>query len=246
MNRTPTARALFLEDGREFTYGQLNELAENLKEIIGPAFKPKAAGDSVPTPLVAVMMNRDVSFIATMMAILKCEGAYVPVDPAFPPDRQSHIFRHSRCELLVADEESYQSALDLGVDLPPYLVVNSKTAKISSNNLKQYSTLTKEGRKNDEESLAYVLYTSGSTGLPKGVMVKNIGVMNIINWFADEMGIVGDSVFLGLTTFCFDISVLEMFVPLTRGATLALAKSSTQKGDFDISSNASKYLSAVP
>jgi len=82
--------------------------------------------------------------------------------------------------------------------------------------------------------IAYVLYTSGSTGKPKGVVVSHRGVINIVNWFADELQIskAEASRVLGLTTFCFDISVLEMFLPLLHGGTLIIAKSSTQKDPF--------------
>ena len=83
-----------------------------------------------------------------------------------------------------------------------------------------------------EGGLAYVLYTSGSTGKPKGVMVKQEGVVNVVNWFADEIPVRSTSRVLGLTTLCFDISVLELFMPLLRGATLVLARSSTQKDPF--------------
>ena len=250
VRRDASSQALLLEDGRKFTFGELDSLAETIRETICKCFNPTSASPSkskgkskpqalvrgsndVGTPLVAVMMDRDVGFIASMLGILKAEGAYVPVDPAFPPDRQSHIFSHSQCELLIADSESFQSALDLGVDLPPYLVIDSKSGAILSNKLKFYSLDSqKVARRNDPESLAYVLYTSGSTGKPKGVMVKNIGVMNIIDWFGDELNVGPHSRVMGLTTFCFDISVLEMFLALTRGALLVLAKSSTQKDPF--------------
>ena len=77
----------------------------------------KDGKDDVGTPLVAVMMTRSVGFIATILGILKVGAAYVPVDPAFPPpDRQSYIFSHSKCQLLVADHDSYRSAITLGLE----------------------------------------------------------------------------------------------------------------------------------
>ena len=78
-------------------------------------------------------------------------------------------------------------------------------------------------------SLAYVLYTSGSTGKPKGVMVKQLSVKNTIKWFSNELNVNNQKVILGLTTFCFDISVLEYMLAFTNGATLVVVNSSTQK-----------------
>ena len=77
-----------------------------------------------------------------------------------------------------------------------------------------------------------MLYTSGSTGKPKGVVLYCDAVLNIVEWFANELNVDKHSKVMGLTTFCFDISVLETFLPLVRGGTLVLAKSSTQKDPF--------------
>jgi non-ribosomal peptide synthetase component F len=80
----------------------------------------------------------------------------------------------------------------------------------------------------------YVLYTSGSTGKPKGVMVKQAGVVNIVEWFAQALGVDATSRVLGLTTFCFDISVLEMYLPLICGAGLVMVEQSSQKDPFQL------------
>lgn len=64
------------------------------------------------------------------------------------------------------------------------------------------------------------------------VMVKQEGVVNVTQWFADEIPVTRASRVLGLTTLCFDISVLEVFMPLLRGGTLVLARASTQKDPF--------------
>jgi surfactin family lipopeptide synthetase A len=154
--------------------------------------------------------------------------------------------------VLITDSESLKLALSLGVTVPPTLVVN--TSIISSTTilikliqeslyLPSFETMNKEiilresrNKVNEREDggLAYVLYTSGSTGKPKGVMVKQAGVVNIVNWFADELKVGSHSKVLGLTTFCFDISVLEMFLPLVRGATLVMVNQSSQKDPFQL------------
>lgn len=77
-----------------------------------------------------------------------------------------------------------------------------------------------------------MLYTSGSTGKPKGVVIYEKSVFNIVTHYARELLVSQNSVVMALTTFCFDISVLEVFLPFVRGGTLVLAKSSTQKDPF--------------
>jgi non-ribosomal peptide synthetase component F len=91
------------------------------------------------------------------------------------------------------------------------------------------------------ESLAYVLYTSGSTGKPKGVMVCNQGLTNIIKFFANHLDVGDTDMILGLTTFCFDISMLEIFLPLIKGATLVLVSLTTQKNPILIINILKKY-----
>jgi len=284
--RNPSHVAIQLEDGRKFTYLELNQVVEQIFDLV--YHQVRAAIDKipsqlnldkniVPTPLVAVVMTRDMAVVASILAILKAGAAYVPVDPTFPPDRQSYIFQQSQCLLLITDEKSHRQALQLGVELPPALILHSETAEVVQNNV--HTTNNTTMNKNEissqytesafnrvyehvdiddigatqidpKQQLAYVLYTSGSTGKPKGVMVRQEGVLNIVGWFADEMSIDTSSKVLGLTTLSFDISVLELFMALTRGATLCLAKSKSQKDPFRllsfISSSGVNVVQATP
>jgi non-ribosomal peptide synthetase component F len=202
-------------------------------------------GETTNTPLIGIMMDRGISFIISILGILKAGCAYVPIDPTFPPDRQIHIFSHSKCQILFVDDASYDNIQCLGVNLPHIFRMDSNynlnvESEIMDQNVSNHEIIidtTYEKTNNakiDNNGLAYVLYTSGSTGKPKGVMVKHVGVYNIINWFANKLNIGPNSRVMGLTTFCFDISVLEMFLPLTRGGELVLAKSATQKDPFTL------------
>ena len=185
--KDPDAIALQLEDGRFFSYRSLSFLVQDISTILSTLQDDGRC-------LVAVMMSRDVGFIASILAVLNCEAAYVPVDPSFPPDRKAHIFSHSQCSVLLTDRESHKSALGVGIDLPPCILIESNTGKIISDTLPVHSDTAPFDSKpfvkrpREPEDLAYVLYTSGSTGKPKGVMVKNRSVMNVVNWFAEELG----------------------------------------------------------
>jgi non-ribosomal peptide synthetase component F len=104
--------ALLLEDGRTFSYERLNEISNSLAKIIAFAIFQQERSElpeegGTETPLVSVMMSRNLSVIASILAILKCGAAYVPVDPTFPPDRQAYIFSQSNCPLLLTDKDSY-------------------------------------------------------------------------------------------------------------------------------------------
>ena len=131
----------------------------------------------------------------------------------------------------------------MGVTVPPnIIIVDSNSGQILNTFLDTSSSnenVRSESRHG--EYPAYVLYTSGSTGTPKGVMVLNKGVTNIIKYFEDILQVTPNDVVLGLTTFCFDISVLEMFLPLTVGATLVLTSAACQKNPVKILQTIKKY-----
>ena len=107
-------------------------------------------------------MKRNIGFIVTIFGILKAGAAYVPVDPAFPTDRQSYMFSHSQCQLLIADKESFTFATELGAQLPSeYIIVDSTTGTIE---YCQQASVTSETIATiydtdlaNEDKLAYVL-----------------------------------------------------------------------------------------
>jgi non-ribosomal peptide synthetase component F len=219
--------AIMFEDGsKSLTYSELNMYSGRLCCRINELLSNMGLSEA---PMISLMTEREFCMIISIIAILKSGGAYVPVDPSFPPDRQSHIFQHSRSNLLITDPITYNKALSLGVTFPPVLLINADDGMPLEY---AYTSIAPQISLRSPEDLAYVLYTSGSTGKPKGVMVKHQGVINIVKWFAEELHITPSDRVLGLTTFCFDISVLEMFLPLLYGATLVIAKSITQKDLF--------------
>eukprot|EP01038_Epipyxis_sp_PR26KG_P005095 gene5095-7104_t len=224
--------AIHIQSGEQISYRMVSERADLISYYV--QHFANLCSDS--NMLVAVMVERSPAFIVSILGILKAAGVFVPVDPTFPPDRQQHILQHSKCGLLITDGKGYESLKDGGDDLPTIIVVDFYGNVIISPISRAEINInkTKLENVNRDDSLAYVLYTSGSTGKPKGVMVKNIGVINIVTWFAERLNITCESRVMGLTTFCFDISVLEIFLPLLRGGMVVLAESSLQKNPFDL------------
>ena len=203
------------------------------------------------TPLVALLTNRGHASIASMLGILKSGAAYVPIDPSFPEDRQLHILTHSKCQIVIVEDIHLNRLKNMYISqiepLPKILILNASTAsvielKLESSALRNIVNKSSSlGITRSTESLAYVLYTSGSTGKPKGVMVRNQGLLNIIQFFANDLKVTNKDAVLGLTTFCFDISMLEIFMPLIKGATLVLVSLATQKNPIRIIETLTKY-----
>ena len=238
------------ETNLSFTYNELmvksSEISlELMKHIQYP--KEIIVGDE--TPLVALLTNRGHASIASMLGILKAGAAYVPIDPSFPEDRQLHILTHSKCQIVIVEDVYLNRLKSMGTSteiLPKILILNASTSKLKELDDSSYSSVRNILNKSVEitrstESLAYVLYTSGSTGKPKGVMVRNQGLLNIIQFFANDLKVTNKDAVLGLTTFCFDISMLEIFMPLIKGATLVLVSLTTQKNPIRIIETLTKY-----
>jgi amino acid adenylation domain-containing protein/non-ribosomal peptide synthase protein (TIGR01720 family) len=201
----PEATALVC-NGQALSYAELNRRANRL------AHRLRAAGVG-PDVLVAVALDRSVNMVLALLATLKAGGAYVPLDPQFPADRLAFMLEDSCARVLLTSGDLHER-LPLSADQQVLFISDQEDARYSSDNL--HVELT-------GEHLAYVIYTSGSTGKPKGVMVCHGALSSFTRGMADTLGIDAEARLLSLTTFSFDIFALELYVPLSIGATVVLA-----------------------
>jgi amino acid adenylation domain-containing protein len=213
--RTPAAVAVVYEQ-QQISYAQLNrranQLAHHLHSMgVGPGRR------------VAICMDRNCDLIVGMLAVLKCGGTYVPLDPTYPAERIAYMLGNSApvvalsggaaCAVLNAAFELWQCAL-------PIVDVNAHAATWTR---QPDANLDREAIGLTSQHLAYIIYTSGSTGKPKGIEVSHAPVINLIAWVnrTFEVG-AGDSL-LFVTSICFDLSVYDIFGILAAGATIRLA-----------------------
>ena len=194
--RTPNATAIVFNE-QELTYADLNTRAARL------AVQLRAQGVG-PEVLVGVCVERSLEMMVALLGIHKAGGAYVPLDPKYPKERIGFMLQDSQARVLVTQ-------LSLLPKLPPHgaavICVDQPTTDAAEASVPAELTA---------ENLAYVLYTSGSTGNPKGVMVTH---RNVVNFFAGMDDVLGrePGSWLAVTSISFDISVLELFWTLTRG-----------------------------
>lgn len=233
----PADTAIVLESGPCHSYAELNSAATDIALVCLAHLGDAAIGPA--SPLVSVLVNRHLGTMACILAVLKCGAGYVPVDPSFPSERQAHIFAHSQSALLIADEESFRKASSFGIALPPTIVVSTAGRIVDTHNLVlrdavSFPLVRAAARQRVNGGVFYVLYTSGSTGKPKGVECHARGVHNTVTWFAAQLKASESTRVLGLTTYCFDISLVELFLPIIVGGTLVLAESSSQRNPFRV------------
>ncbi|MBS1783116.1 MAG: amino acid adenylation domain-containing protein [Bacteroidetes bacterium] len=199
-------------ENQNLTYAQLNQAAEKLARVLIEKNIKKGK-------LVAVCMERSLNMLISLLSIWKTGAAYLALDPEYPKDRINFMLEDSGCHLILSSENTklLSSASSL-----QQIVVDE--AMKQTENTEQFVTHNDTG--ND---LAYLLYTSGSTGLPKGVKITQHNLANFLCSMKDEPGIEKSDVLLSVTSVSFDISGLELYLPLISGATLVIANTDTVK-----------------
>jgi amino acid adenylation domain-containing protein len=210
--RTPGAVALTFGE-ESLTFNELNQQANRMAHYL----IRQGVG---PEKLVAICMDRSVEMLAAMLAILKAGGAYLPLDPAFPLERLAFMLADAM-PLAVITTQSQVSRLPHSVRLiqldAPEIVAQMQQQKARN--------VCPDDRNQPllPEHPAYVIYTSGSTGRPKGVMVSREALSVFLDAVSEKVRFHPGEAHLAITTIGFDISILELFLPLCHGARVVLA-----------------------
>ena len=216
VDRSPEAIAVVFEE-QELSYRELNrranQLAHYLRELgVGPDTR------------VALCVERSLEMIIALLAVLKAGGAYVPLDPAYPVERL-HFMLADAAPVVLLTQSRLQNLFSEYVHGLPVLTLEDPvfwSERPDWNPAPGAIGLT-------SSHLAYIIYTSGSTGSPKGVAVEHRSVVNRIVWMQHVYGFDTDNAVLQKTSFNFDVSVWEFFLPLFAGSRLVMAQPEKHK-----------------
>lgn len=218
-----------------FTYQQVEERANQLAHAI----RRKGIGTRKGTPIVGVLLDRSPDLVIALLAVLKAGAAYVPIDPEYPHDRIAYMLADSSADMLVTSRK-YNTVEPItypqngqAVHQPVVLLMETVLAELET-----YPKTAPDVQVGGSD-LAYILYTSGSTGQPKGVQIEHQNLVNLLTGMIPWPGITKDDKLLAVTTVSFDIAGLELYLPLLVGATLILA-------DTDTARDGQALLEAVP
>jgi len=175
-----------------------------------------------PYDLIGVCLPRSSEMLITLLAIMKCGAAYVPMDPEYPKERLQFMLEDSEAKFLMTTHKFLKS-----------LTVTSGLLFLEDafSEIDQFPYTPLE-LKVSQDSGVYLLYTSGSTGKPKGVEITHRNLVNFLVGIAKEPGIDENDKLLAITTISFDIAGLELYLPLLKGACLVMTDSKTTRDPF--------------
>jgi natural product biosynthesis luciferase-like monooxygenase protein len=188
----------------QLSFHELNRRANRLAHYL----QRLGVGPQVP---VGICADRSLDMLVGLLAILKAGGAYVPLDPAYPKDRLEFMIEDAKMGVIVTERRLIEHLPRTAAN-PVCLGADSLLSESEEEPLSAVVS----------DNTAYVIYTSGSTGKPKGVMVSHRNVVNFLRGMDERIGCDQRDTMLALTSISFDISVLELFWTLLRGAKVVL------------------------
>jgi surfactin family lipopeptide synthetase A len=207
-DRTPDAIAV-RDEQSQLTYAELNAKANQLAHYLqSQGVKPGID--------VGLLVDRSVEMLVALLGILKAGGTYVPIDPSYPAERIAFILTDAQV-VIVLTQQQFVGLLQMDC-----ICLDREQATITAFPTTNLAVAA-------ADLTAYVIYTSGSTGMPKGVEISHRSVVNLLVAMQQETWLTPADVMLAVTTISFDISILELYLPLMVGASLVIASRSATR-----------------
>jgi len=208
---TPEAVAVVFEN-QQLSYRELNQRANQLAHYLQTlGVKPEV--------LVGICLERSVEMVIGLLSILKAGGAYVPLDPAYPVARLAFMLEDAQVSVLLTQESLKERLPETQTQVVCLDIEAEALSRFAEENV-----VSGVG----PENLAYVIYTSGSTGKPKGVAIEHHSAVVLLKWAKEVFTSEEIAGVLASTSICFDLSVFELFVPISWGRKIILVENVLQ------------------
>lgn len=214
VNQFPNRTGL-IYNGTHYDYAILEQKSNQWASYIRHQYRHQYGKELAADTLVALCVDRSEDMIFGLLGILKAGAAYVPVDPQYPLERMNYILSHSQSSLLLTHKQ-YDA---LGLDYPTEQIIYMNDESVVHS---VYFVDEKPQHKVNPQDTAYVLYTSGSTGKPKGVAVTHENVNCLFASLDKQFKLSEQDVWSLFHTFCFDISVWEIWGAFLYGGALVV------------------------
>lgn len=206
------AKAAVSFGDRSLSYAELDALSSDIAARV-------RAHTAAEAGIVGLALPRSEKMLAAILGVWKAGCAYLPLDPEFPVARLVYMVEDSCVGLLITCSDKGASA-----PIPEFTGPTLDLADLGTGIREQHSDVVTTPA---QDQLAYMIYTSGSTGKPKGVRVNHAQLTNFLHTMCQQPGLSENDVLLAVTTLSFDISILELMLPLFAGATVRIADKNT-------------------
>lgn len=213
----PDAIAVSASDG-ELTYGELNSRSNQIARALIDLGIRK--GDRV-----GIWLEKSCETICVMQGVMLIGAAYIPLDPMSPIHRIRFLIEDCGIAVLVSSSASAASLLIDGLATVAHLSIDISESGTSSTQVDRQSTTPIDSPYMEPSDLAYILYTSGSTGSPKGVAISHQNSLAFVQWAHETIGIVPEDRLANHAPFHFDLSVFDIYAAFSAGASVHLIPS---------------------
>eukprot|EP00873_Tetraselmis_striata_P015498 jgi/Tetstr1/435762/TSEL_024655.t1 len=207
----PAKTAIIFEDKPQ-SYSELDTAANKLAHYLVQAGVARGAR-------VGVYLHRSTELLVALVAVLKAGAVYVPLDPLYPKDRVAVMLQDSKAAAVVTDANLADGLTGVLPSCTKVVAMDASASAIAA----MPAVKPPSAAAASPKDLAYTIFTSGSTGRPKGVSITHAALVNLLHHFHRQLNVGAKDVLVAITTVCFDIAGLELFMPLKAGATLVMA-----------------------
>ena len=225
--RLPDKEAVRFQD-LGLTYAQLDSLTNQIAQVL------KAAGVQ-RGERIGIYVHKSLASVAGVFGIMKAGGVYVPLDPNSPPSRLAYITRNCNIKVLLTSSEKIGTLPEFFVEGTPIetviltdnqnrgpVTLPEQIRLVAWNEVQAHPDEAVPARESIETDLAYILYTSGSTGAPKGVMISHRTIFTFVNWCYETFRMTEDDRVTSHAPLHFDLSTFDIYVTIKAGGTVVL------------------------
>ncbi|MDB4901294.1 MAG: amino acid adenylation enzyme/thioester reductase family protein [Mucilaginibacter sp.] len=225
--KSPESTAVMFE-GTKLSYGELNRHSNQLAHYL------QSKGVKAET-LVPICVERSPKMVIGILGILKAGGVYVPIDPEYPQHRISYMLEDTGAAIVLTSKAGKDK-----------LSTSAAIIELDTD----WQQIEKEKDSNPQigitpDQLAYVIYTSGSTGKPKGVMIQHKNASSFIAWCQQEFASDNFNMVYAVTSICFDLSIFELFYPLSMGKPVRILENGPAIGNY-LAEDSAVLINTIP
>ncbi|WP_310605263.1 amino acid adenylation domain-containing protein, partial [Anaerosporobacter sp.] len=190
-----------MEKNRVMTFAELDAISSRIANYIKRNLQCER-------PVVAMLFDRSIDTIVTILAVLKSGAAFLPIEPSLPIERINYILKNSEAECVITNIKRNEDFFCKVIEFEEIKVLSKKENSVC------------DCQKLDENRLVYIIYTSGSTGNPKGVGINESSLMNYLDWAALEYIHGSEDCFGFYSPLSFDLTITSVFLPLLHGLSM--------------------------